>query len=88
MPRIDQKRLIIEPAVERDARLASVRKLNYNDLSADRQTVATVQALEAILARQVAGIANCVVNVNDKHGGLVLYSPGSAEPEVLYSGKV
>lgn len=76
------------PAAERDVRLAAAQQLNYNDLSADRQTVATVQALEAILAKHAAGVPNCVVNVNDKHGGLVLYAPGSAEPEVLYAGKV
>ena len=76
------------PASERDARLASARGLKYNDLSADRQTVATVQALEAILEKHAAGTPNCVVNVNDQHGGLVLYAPGSAEPEVLYSGTV
>ena len=62
--------------------------LAYNDLSADRQTVAAVQAMEAILARHAAGTPNCVVNVNDTHGGLVLYAPGTAEPEVLYSGRV
>ena len=33
------------------------RALAYNDLSADRQTVAVVQAMEAILARHVAGNA-------------------------------
>jgi predicted dehydrogenase len=76
------------PTAERDARLATAQQLNYNDLAADRQTVATVQALEAILAKHAAGVPNCVVNVNDQHGGLVLYAPGSAEPEVLYAGKV
>jgi D-galacturonate reductase len=76
------------PPQERDARLAQARGLAYNDLSADRQTVAVVQAMEAILARHAAGTPNCVVNVNDKHGGLVLYAPGSAEPLVLYSPEV
>ncbi len=39
------------PPEQRDQRLAAVRKLDYNDVSADRQVVATVQAMEAILAR-------------------------------------
>ena len=76
------------PPQERETRLAQARALAYNDLSADRQTVAVVQAMEAILARHAAGTPNCVVNVNDKHGGLVLYAPGSAEPQVLYSPEV
>jgi len=76
------------PAGERDKRLAKARALNYNDLSADRQVVAVVEAMEAILAKHAAGTPNCVVNVNERHGGLVLYAPGSAEPEVLYSGHV
>jgi predicted dehydrogenase len=73
---------------ERGARLAAARTLTYNDLSADRQTVATVQAMEAILAHHAAGRPNCIVNVNDPRGGLVLYAPGSAEPEVLYQPNV
>ncbi|MGD9648459.1 MAG: Gfo/Idh/MocA family protein [Pirellulales bacterium] len=77
------------PAGERDDRLAAARALKYNDLSAERQTVAAVQALEAILARHAAGTPDCVVHVN-RHaaGGLVLLTPGDAEPEVLYSGEV
>jgi predicted dehydrogenase len=69
-------------------RLHGIRSLTYNDLSADRQTVATVQALEAILERQAAGEPDCVVRVNDSQGGLVLYHPGQAEPVVLYDGRV
>jgi D-galacturonate reductase len=76
------------PPGERAARLDAARKLAYNDLSADRQTVAVVQAMEAILARHVAGTPNCLVNVNEPAGGLVLYAPGSAVPEVLYQGRV
>ncbi len=67
------------------ARFAS---LGYNDLSADRQTVAAVQALEAILEKHVQGEPDCVVRVNDEQGGLVLYRPGSSETEVLYDGIV
>jgi D-galacturonate reductase len=76
------------PPGERDTRLAEARRLAYNDLSADRQIVAAVQAMEAILARHAAGTPNCVVAVNDRRGGLVLYAPGSAEPEVLYAPSV
>jgi predicted dehydrogenase len=72
----------------REVRLEEVRKLQYNDLAADRQTVAAVQALEAILDRQARGEPDCVVRVNDRHGGLVLYRPGSSEPTILYSGEV
>ncbi len=76
------------PNGDRAGRLEQARTLSYNDLSADRQVVATVQAMEAILARHAAGVPNCVVNVNDPRGGLVLYRPGSAEPEVLYQPPV
>lgn len=76
------------PDSEREQRLASARTLTYNDLSADRQVVAAVQALEAILTRAANGEPDCVVRVNDEHGGLVLYRPGTAEHEVLYDGAV
>jgi predicted dehydrogenase len=76
------------PAAERSKRLAQIESLTYNDLSADRQTVAAVQALEANLARQSAGHPDCVVRVNDLRGGLVLYEPGTREPHVLYEPKV
>jgi predicted dehydrogenase len=76
------------PAAERELRIARVRNLAYNDLSADRQTVAAVQALEAILSKHASGTPNCVVNVNEPAGGLVLYSPGCSIPEVLYAPRV
>jgi predicted dehydrogenase len=76
------------PPAERSQRYAEMTALAYNDLGADRQTVAAVQALEAILARHAAGEPDCVVRVNDSQGGLVLYRPGKAEPEVLYAGVV
>jgi D-galacturonate reductase len=75
-------------AGERAARLDAARRLTYNDVSADRQVVAAVQAMEAILARHVAGTPNCVVEIDHKLGGLVLLAPGKAEPEVLYAGRV
>ena len=76
------------PAAERLERLAAARRLAYNDVSADRQTVAAVQAMEAILARHVAGTPDCVVYVDHPAGGLVLLEPGSSQPEVLYAGRV
>ena len=76
------------PASERAARLEAARKLNYNDVSADRQVVAAVQAMEAVLAKHAAGTPNCIVEIDHKLGGLVLLAPGNAEPEVLYSGRV
>jgi predicted dehydrogenase len=76
------------PPAEREKRLAAARQLAYNDVSSDRQTVAAVQAMEAILAKHVAGTPNCVVEVDHKLGGLVLLVPGKSEPEVLYAGRV
>jgi predicted dehydrogenase len=73
---------------DKDERIESIRQLDYNDLAADRQTVATVQALEAILERQAQDEPDCVVRGNDQNGGLVLYRPGVAEPDVLYDGQV
>jgi hypothetical protein len=76
------------PVSERPARLAAASALAYNDLSADRQTVAAVQAMEAILAKHAAGTPNCLVEVNGEAGGLVLRSPGASVPEVLYAPRV
>jgi predicted dehydrogenase len=76
------------PAEKRSERVGQVRRMSYADLSADRNTVATVQAMEAILQRHVAGQPGCVVKVNEPSGGLVLYSPGRKEAEILYRGRV
>ena len=76
------------PPGERERRLKQMRALAYADLSADRNTVAIVQALEAILSEHAAGRPGCVVRVNEERGGLVLYAPGSATPNVLYAGRV
>ena len=75
-------------AAGRAARFAEIQKLAYNELAADRQTVAAVQALEAILAHAANGEPDCVVRVNGADGGLVLYRPGSNKAEVLYAPKV
>ncbi len=72
----------------RAARLSEIQKMSYNDLASDRQTVAAVQALEAILDHAANGEPDCLVRVNDKLGGLVLYRPGHTEPKVLYSPAV
>src|SRR5947207_1206266 len=70
-------------AGERSARLEQMRSLAYNDLSADRNTVAIVQALEAILQRHVHGQPGSMVEVNGSQGGLVLRAPGQAETVIL-----
>ena len=76
------------PADGRPERLAQMRALAYNDITADRNCVAIVQALEAILTRAASGVSGCVVRVNTGAGGLVLYEPGNATPLVLYEGRV
>ena len=76
------------PNEARDERLAQMRALAYNDIAADRNCVAVVQSLEAILARAVAGAPGCIVKVNGHAGGLALYEPGNATPLILYEGRV
>jgi D-galacturonate reductase len=76
------------PKHERAAPLEAARALTYNDLSADRQVVAAVQAMEAILARRAAGMPDAVVHVNHPKGGLVLFALGKSEPEVLHADRV
>ncbi len=76
------------PPDGRGDRLRSMGELAYNDLSADRSVVATVQATEAILRRHAAGRPGCQAVVNGPEGGLVLYAPGRADGEVLYAGRV
>lgn len=76
------------PPSERHQRLLEMRALAYDDISADRQTVAAVQAMEAILERHASGKPDCVVRVNHDGVGLVLFQPGGSRPEVLYEGRV
>jgi hypothetical protein len=76
------------PSEHRTERLHAMRALTYNDLSADRNCVAIIQALEAILERAAAGVPGCLVRVNGPTGGLVLHEPGSLSPVVLYNGRV
>jgi predicted dehydrogenase len=72
----------------RPQRLADMRRLNYNDLSAERQVVAAVQALEAILQRHRCGEPECVARINGPDGGLVLHRPGKPDPQILYAPRV
>lgn len=76
------------PESDRPQRLQAARSLAYNDMAADRQVVAAVQALECILERQAAGRPDVVARINDERGGLVLYDPAGGEPEVVYPGTV
>ncbi|RLS56500.1 MAG: gfo/Idh/MocA family oxidoreductase [Planctomycetota bacterium] len=76
------------PASERAARLSTAQSLAYNDLAADRQVVAAVQSLEAILDHASRGMPDGVVRVNGDAGGLALYLPGQPAPQVLYSPMV
>jgi predicted dehydrogenase len=76
------------PPAERTVRLEQMRALSYNDLSADRNVVAIVQSLEAILARHAAGQPGSMVEVNGRRDGLLLSPCGSGEAELLYSNRV
>jgi D-galacturonate reductase len=76
------------PPALRGQRLTQMRALAYTDVGADRNVVAIVQALEAILDRAAHGQPGCVVEANGSRGGLVLLAPGNAEPAVLYAGRV
>jgi len=71
------------PAGGRRERLEATRALRYNDLSADRQVVAAVQAMEAILEQAAQGRPDGVVRI-DGSGRMALHLPGKAEPLVLY----
>lgn len=75
-------------SASRADRLRQMRSLTYNDLAADRNCVAIVEAMEEILARAARGVPGCVVKVNGSAGGLVLFEPGIAAPVVLYSSRV
>ena len=76
------------PATVRPERLEQMRALHYNDVAADRNTVAIVQALEAILVQHAAGRPGCLVEVNVSEGGLVMRVPGQREAVILYPDRV
>jgi D-galacturonate reductase len=66
---------------ERTIRRLAEMARDYNDLAADRQVVAAVEAMEAILAKAAAGEPNAVVEVNGRSGGLAFSSPASPNPK-------
>jgi predicted dehydrogenase len=74
------------PPPDRESRIEAVRGLAYNDLAADRNVVAAVQGVEAILARRAAGLSGAVVEVTDS--GLALRSVGDSGVQMLYRGRV
>ena len=76
------------PPALRNERLAQMGALSYDDLSGDRNTVAVVQALEALLKEHAAGHPGSMVAVNAREGGLVLRRPGKSEPTILYGKTV
>ena len=76
------------PKSERESRLQAAKSLRYNDLSADRNCVAIVQALEAILGAHAAGHPGGSVRVDGPIGGLALSLPGLSEAKVLYEARV
>lgn len=75
-------------AEERPSRLEAVQRMEYADLSSDRNVVAMVQATEAILAHAARGKSGATVEVNGPLGGLVLGFPGESSREILYAGEV
>jgi hypothetical protein len=76
------------PPSNRDRRLEQMRALAYNDLSADRNTVAVVQALEVILDHSAKGKPNGIVESGQSGDGLVFRLPGQEASQVLYQGSV
>jgi hypothetical protein len=75
-------------ADKRNERSAQMRALSYNDVSADRNVVAAVQSLEAILRAHAVGRPGGLVHVNGARPGLWLSVPGHGEPECLYPEQV
>jgi len=74
------------PTERRQERLQAMRALAYNDISADRNTVAVVQTLEAILQRHGEGQPGSMAEVTGPEGSMVLHVPGDAKPVTLYPG--
>jgi DNA-binding transcriptional LysR family regulator len=69
--------------MERQRRLQQLRQLSYNDLAADRQVVAAVAAMEAILAAAAAGEGWGTVTVSENCEKLLLHLPGLAPRSVV-----
>jgi D-galacturonate reductase len=72
------------PPKHRDKRLAQIRRLAYNDLSADKQVVAAVQSLEAILKHHAVSKPGGLVNVIGDCERAELWLPGSLAAEELF----
>ena len=62
--------------------------MEYASIEAERNVVAVVQAMEAILACHANGCPGGIVTANNPAGGLVLWLPGESKPKVLYSGNI
>jgi D-galacturonate reductase len=73
-----------EPKKHRLKRIAAARQSAYNDLSADKQVVAAVQALEAILKRHAEGTPGGVVFFSGDCERAELRLPGRADAETLF----
>ena len=76
------------PESRRQDRLMALREQPWCDLSAERNTVAIVQAMEAILKYHAAGLPGACAFINTPEGGITLKFPGSTEHQILYSKKV
>lgn len=73
---------------DRNLRLRFLQKQTWCDISGERNTVAIVQAMEAILDAHANGHPGGVATFNDPAGGLVLRFPGSKETRILYAGQI
>jgi hypothetical protein len=62
--------------------------MGHGALEADRNVVAIVQSMEALLSAHAAGMPGGIVVVNGGAGGLVMHLPGSVVPVVLYHPSV
>lgn len=71
-------------AERRGGRLDEMRALRYNELSADRQVVSAIQAMEAILAHAAQGAPDGVARISPG-GEMTLHLPARPEPIVLYA---
>jgi len=76
------------PESQKINRLQSLRGQSWCDLSADRNTVAIVQAMEAILDCHAQGVPGACALINTPEGGISMKFPGSSEKRVLYSNRV
>ena len=76
------------PDSGRESRYRTVSAMTYNDIRAERNCVAVVQALEAILSDAAIGKHGSVGFVNHDLGGLVLCRSGSSDAKVCYRNQV